>query len=189
MEIKFKIKNFSGEEKWWRPLEKIDYYKWILGGGDFFSHPDKILLCDVVDDYRSLCYNEPLLAKLVEVPSRPVYIKALFLSWVERGDDWLKAFIYAYQENGEEFYNAVDLANATVWTGVKFDAEHQDKSYEDIGEYFARASGFVDCLIEPEKLRETLRLADFARVQEKYLGERLRASVTFGEWLLIDSEM
>lgn len=188
MKIKFKIKNIHGEEKWWTPGERINYYEWFLGDGDFYSHCDKVLLCDVVDDYRSLCRNEPLLTELIKIPSEPVCVKALFQFWEERGDEWLKSFIYAYQENGEIFYNAVDLVDEIVWTGVKFDAEDHDKSYENVGEYFARKYSFVDCLNEPEKLRETLRLADFGRAQEQRLGTRLQASVTFGEWLLVNNE-
>lgn len=184
MEIKFKIKNACGEEKWWTPDEKIDYYRWFLGEGDFYSHYDRAVLCDVVDDYRSLCRNEPLLTELYKIPSGTVQVKLLFQNWEERGDEWLKSFIYAYQENGCEFYNAVDWTDEIVWTGVNFDAEDHDKSYENIGEYFARKYGFADCLNEPEKLRETLRLADFGRAQEKRLGTQLQASVTFGEWLL-----
>lgn len=186
MNIKFKIKNFYGEEKWWSPDEKIDYYAWILGDGDFCSHCDKVLLSNVVDDYRSLCRDEPLLTELIKIPSRTVYVKALFQSWKESGDEWLKSFIFAYQEIGNDFYDAVDWADKIVWTGVKFDAEDYDKSYENIGEYFARKFGFVDCLNEPEKLRETLRLADFGRAREERWGTQLQASVTFGEWLLIE---
>lgn len=186
MEIKFKIKNACGEEKWWSPNEKIDYYKWVLGEGDFYSPCDKVFLYDVVDDYKSLCRNEPLLTELMKIPSRPVQVKALLQNWGELGDEWLKSFIYAYQEIGSLFYNAVDWANEIVWTGAEFDIEDHDKSYENIGEYYARKYGFVDCLNEPEKLRETLRLADFGRAQEKRLGGRLQASVSFGEWLLIE---
>lgn len=188
MNIKFKIKNACGEEKWWSPDEKIDYFKWVLGEGDFYSPKDKVLFGDVVDDYRSLCRNEPLLTELIKIPSSPVCVKALFQNWEERGDEWLKSFIFAYQETGNDFYDAVDWANGIVWTGAKFDAENQDKNYENIGEYFAREYGFVDCLNEPEKLRETLRLADFGRAQEKRLGTQLQASVTFGEWLLVNNE-
>lgn len=187
MNVKFKIKNIYGEEKWWSPDERINYYAWILGDGGFRSHCDKVLLCEVVDDYRALCRNEPLLTELMKVPTRPIQVKQLFQSWEERGDEWLKAFIFAYQEIGNGFYDATDLADEIVWTGVKFDGEDQEKSYENIGEYFAREYGFVDCLNEPEKLRETLRLADFGRAQEKRLGTRLQASVTFGEWLLIEN--
>jgi len=188
VEIKFKIKNAYGEEKWWTPDEKIDYYKWFLGEGDFYSHCDKAVLCDVVDDYRSLCRNEPLLTELIKIPSRPVCVKALFQSWEERGDEWLKSFIFAYQEIGNNFYDAVDWADEIVWTGVNFDVEDHDKSYENIGEYFAREYGFADCLNEPKELRETLRLEDFGRAQEKRLGMRLQAFVTFGEWLLVNNE-
>ncbi len=188
MNIKFKIKNAYGEEKWWSPDEKINYNAWVLGDGDFCSYCDKVLLCDVVDDYRSLCRNEPLLTELIKIPSRPVQVKLLFQNWGELGDEWLKSFIFAYQEFGNNFYNAVDWANEIVWTGAKFDAENQDKSYENVGEYFARNFGFVDCLNEPEKLRETLRLADFGRAQEERLGTQLQASVTFGEWLLVKNE-
>jgi hypothetical protein len=159
-----------------------------LGEGDFYSHCDKAVFCDVVDDYRSLCRNEPLLTELIKSPSRPIQVKLLFQIWGELGDEWLKAFIYAYQEIGNNFYDAVDWANEIVWTGVKFDGEDQDKSYENIGEYFAMEYGFADCLNEPEKLRETLRLADFGRAQEKRLGTQLQASVTFGEWLLVENE-
>lgn len=182
MNVKFKIKNVYGEEKWWTLDEDIRYDYWSLGDGE------KVLLCDVVKNYRSLCREEPLLTELMKVPTRPIQVKQLFQSWEERGDEWLKAFIYAYQENGNVFYDAVDLANEIVWTGVEFDAEDHDKSYENIGEYFAREYGFVDCLNEPEKLRETLRLADFGRAQEKRLGTRLQASVTFGEWLLVEND-
>jgi hypothetical protein len=188
MNIRFKIRNIYGEEKWWSPDEKINYYEWFLGDGNFYSHCDKVLLCDVVDDYRSLCRSEPLLTELIKIPSRPIQVKLLFQIWGELGDEWLKAFIYAYQEIGNNFYDAVDWANEIVWTGVKFDGEDQDKSYENIGEYFAREYGYVDCLNEPEKLRETLRLADFGRAQEKRLGTQLQASVTFGEWLLVENE-
>lgn len=188
MNIKFKIKDFHGEEKWWSPDERINYYEWFLGEGDFYSHCDKAVLCDVVDDYRSLCRNEPLLTELIKIPSSPVQVKLLFRNCRELGDEWLKSFIFAYQEIGNDFYDAVDWANEIVWTGVKFDAEDHDKSYENIGEYFAREYGFVDCLNEPEKLREMLRLADFGRAQEKRLGTRLQASVTFGEWLLVNNE-
>ncbi len=188
MNIKFKIKSACGEEKWWSPDEKIDYYKWVLGDGDFYSHCDKSVLCDVVDDYRSLCRNEPILTELFKIPSRPNQIKLLFQNWRELGDEWLKSFIFAYQEIGNNFFDAVDFANEIVWTGVKFDAEDHDKSYENIGEYFARKYGFADCLNEPEKLSETLRLDDFGRAQEKRLGMRLQASVTFGEWLLVNNE-
>ena len=189
MNIKFKIKNAYGEEKWWSPDEKINCNAWVLGDGDFCSYCDKVLLCDVVDDYRSLCRNEPLFTELIKIPSHPILVKALFINWEERGDEWFKAFIYAYQEIGfDMLYDAIDLANEIVWTGVKFDAEDHDKSYENIGEYFAREYGYVDCLNEPEKLRETLRLADFGRAQEKRFGTRLQASVTFGEWLLVNIE-
>ncbi len=149
---------------------------------------DKVLLCDVVDDYRSLCRKKPLLTELIQIPTSTLYVKLMFQYWEERGDEWLKSFIYSYQENDVVFYNAVDLADEIVWTGVKFDCEDQDKSYENIGEYFARKYGFVDCLNEPKKLRETVRLADFGRAQEKRWGTRLQASVTFGEWLLIENE-
>ncbi len=125
MNIKFKIKNACGEEKWWTPDEKIDYYAWSLGDGDFCSHCDKVLLCDVVDDYRSLCRNEPLLTKLIKIPSRPVQVKLLFQNWGELGDEWLKSFIFAYQEIGSNFYNAVDWANEIVWTGAEFDADER----------------------------------------------------------------
>ncbi len=185
MNIKLKIKNVCGEEKWWSPDERINYYAWILGDGDFCSCCDKVLLCDVVDDYCSLCRNEPLLTKLIKFPTRLVQVKLLFQSWEECGDKWLKSFIFAYQEIGNNFYDAVDWANEIVWTGAEFDAENQDKSYENVGEYFAREYGFVGCLNEPEKLRETLRLANFGRAQEKRMGTQLQASVTFGEWLLI----
>lgn len=188
MNIKFKIKNAYGEEKWWSPDEKINYNAWILGDGDFCSYYDKVLLCNVVDDYRSLCRNEPLLTELIKIPSRPVQVKLLFRNWEELGDEWLKSFIFAYQEFGNDFYDAVDWTNQFVWTGAEFDAEDHDKSYENVGEYFAREYGFADCLNEPEKLREMMRLADFGRAQEKRLGTRLQASVTFGEWLLINNE-
>ena len=188
MNIKLKIRDFYGEEKWWSPDEKINYCAWFMGDGDFYSHCDKAPLCDVVDDYRSLCRNEPLLTELIKIPSRPVQVKLLFQNWGELGDEWLKSFIFAYQEFGNDFYDAVDLANEIVWTGAEYNGEDQNKSYENIGEYFAREFGFVDCLNEPEKLRETLRLADFGRAQEKRLGTRLQASVTFGEWLLVNNE-
>lgn len=182
MKVKFKIKNACGEKKWWTPGENLHHNEWSLDDGD------KVFLCDVVDDYRLLCCEEPLLTELVKIPSSALYVGLLFQYWEERGDEWLKAFIYTYQENGGSFYNASDLANEIVWTGVKFDGEDQDKSYENIGEYFARKYGVADCLNEPEKLRETLRLADFGRAQEKRLGTRLQASVTFGEWLLVKNE-
>ena len=183
MKVKFKIKNACGEEKWWTPGENIRHNEWSLGDGD------KVLLCDVVDDYRSLCRKKPLLTELIKIPTSALYVRLLFQYWEECGDEWLKAFIYAYQENGDDvFFNATDLANEIVWTGVNFDAEDHVKSYENIGEYFARKYGFVDCLNEPEKLRETLRLADFCRAQEKRLGTRLQTSVTFGEWLLVNNE-
>lgn len=188
MNIRFKIRDIFGEIKWWRPDEKINYYSWILGDGGFSSTGDEVLLCDVVDDYRSLCRNEPLLTKLIKIPSGPVRVKSLFQKWGELGNEWLKSFIFAYQEIGNNFYNAVDWANGIVWTGAEFDAENQGKSYENIGEYFAREYGCVDCLNEPEKLRETLRLDDFGRAQEKRLGTQLQASVTFGEWLLVNIE-
>ena len=188
MNIKLKIRDFYGEEKWWSPDEKINYCAWFMGDGDFYSHCDKAPLCDVVDDYRSLCRNEPLLTELIKIPSRPVQVKLLFQNWGELGDEWLKSFIFAYQEFGNDFYDAVDLANEIVWTGAEYNGEDQNKSYENIGEYFAREFGFVDCLNEPEKLRGTLRLADFGRAQEKHLGTRLQASVTFGEWLLVNNE-
>ena len=157
-----------------------------MGDGDFYSHCDKAPLCDVVDDYRSLCRNEPLLTELIKIPSRPVQVKLLFQNWRELGDEWLKSFIYAYQENDANFYDAVDRAYEIVWTGAEYNGEDQNKSYENIGEYFAREYGYVDCLNEPEKLRETLRLGDFGRAQEKRWGMRLQASVTFGEWLLVN---
>lgn len=188
MNIRFKIKDINGKEKWWSPDEKINYYEWFLGDGNFYSHCDKAILCDVVDDYRSLCCNEPLFTELIKIPSRPIQVKALFRTWEERGDEWLKSFIFAYQEIGNSFFDAVDWADEIVWTGAKFDTENQDKSYENVGEYFAQEYGVADCLQEPGKLRETLRLADFGRAQEKRLGTRLQASVTFGEWLLIENE-
>lgn len=188
MKVKFKIKDVHGEEKWWSPDEKINCHAWFMGDGDSYSHCDKAPLCDVVVDYRSLCRNEPLLTELIKIPSRPVQVKLLFRNWEELGDEWLKSFIYAYQEIGNDFYDAVDLANEIVWTGAEYNGEDQEKSYENIGEYFAREYGFVDCLNEPEKLRETLRLADFGRAQEKRLGTRLQASATFGEWLLVNNE-
>ncbi len=52
MNIKFKIRNIYGEEKLWSPDEKINYNAWILGDGGFCSTGDKVLLCNVVDDYR-----------------------------------------------------------------------------------------------------------------------------------------
>lgn len=201
MNVKFKIKNIYGEEKWWSPNfaepgEDVLETKWRLGEDGrpveqnvwSLGDGDKVFLCDVVEDYRSLCREEPLLTELIKIPTQTLYVKLLFQYWEELGDEWFKAFIYAYQENGIDFNNANELANKVVWTGVKFNGEEQEKSYENIGEYFAREYGFVDCLNEPEKLRETLRLADFGRAQEKRLGTRLQASVTFGEWLLVEEE-
>ena len=178
MKIKFKIKNVRGETSWWSPGENIRYDEWSLG------NDNKILFCDVVDDYRSLCRKEPILTELIRIPTSTLNVELIFQCWDERGDEWLKSFVFAYQEIGNHFYDAVDLANKIVWTGAEFNAENQDESYENVGEYFARKYGFVDCLNAPKKWRETLRLADFGRAQEKRLGTRLQASVTFGEWLL-----
>lgn len=110
MNIRFKIRNIYGEEKWWSPDERINYYKRFLGYGNFCSYCDKVLLCDVVDDYKSLCRNEPLLTKLTKIPSRSIQVKLLFQNWGELGDAWLKSFIFAYQEIGNNFYDAVDWA-------------------------------------------------------------------------------
>lgn len=189
MNIKFKIKNIYDEEKWWNPDEGINYYAWILGDDGFDLRCDKIFLCDAVDDYRSLCREEPLLAELIKIPRSVLEFHTIYQNWKQLGDNWLKSFIFWYQEHGFKFSGAIDQTFETRWTGAKFDGENLSESYENIGEYFAREYGFADCLNEPEKLRETLRLDDFGRAQEKRLGTSLQSSCTFGEWVLVKRDI
>lgn len=187
MNVIFKIKDTSiGSKDVWDYREKSlsDETYLMLDDGDKTKElGDKVLLCDVVTDYRNLAREEPIFTELIKIPSDLCIVEELLYWWDEAPEDWRKSFVYLYQELGDYSTQcAMRGASEIVWTGVKYNEDSPKESFEALGRYYAGRFGVTGCL----EYDKAFDYAKFGTVQTERLSGRLVPCLTFGEWIETD---